>query len=273
MATPIANGCDAFTVPSASAIATTANSVLESSGNWSASTYGYPIAGNMKFFIGYCDVMTSTDVTNLNNAGVSVLIFYENTDGSGPSGTTPGYYSYWTYAQGYYDGQQAQISSVRAGIPLNRPVYFAIDALGPDFSNGADSTNISYIETYFSGVYAAYNNNSEYIGVYTNPYGFGVLHGLGYVSWLCQDESLAQAENNALSPYASLWQLYNGGAFALSNGDSSVDGEFAYQSSLHVAGDFGQYPFSGGGGGTNYATITSNIQSYGIPQPRSILVT
>ena len=72
MPTPIANGCDAFTVPSGSVVAATGNAQLTNSENWS-SAYGTPVSGNMKFFMGYCDVMTSTEVANMNAAGVGVF--------------------------------------------------------------------------------------------------------------------------------------------------------------------------------------------------------
>lgn len=244
----IAAGCDAFTVPPGSAVYNTSGTIFNS-----ATTYQGTFSGaHLTFFMGYCGVMTQAQFTDMVNNGVSVCLFYENYYGPniispGPAGSWPGMLAYYTYAQGKYDAQSARAAGgnlINGSWPANRPIYYTVDAIGPQMSSGATPSNINNILSYMQGVRDGEGSNAN-VGLYTNPGAFQQIYNAGYATYLWQTESTGQWNNQSLSTLASGWQIYNSTGFALSNGDHSIDGDFAFQASQHASGDFGQNPFQG----------------------------
>ena len=260
MGAAIAGGCDGFSVPSAAAVASTGCAQLSWTGQGS-------IGGDMTFYMGYVDVMTATDLANMNGAGVFVCVFYENTIGRGPQGAlgyTPVNPQYFTYGQGVADGTDARnFASSQLSWPSTRPIYYTVDF-------ASTSSNVSAIVAYCQGV-ASVDSTA---GLYGNGGTLNAVLLTGYIKYFWQNESLGEWNNSTLFAYSSGWQVFNGGHLSLSNGDTAIDGDFAFQSPNLAAGDFGQYPFSGGGGSGNLtnATITNPTFTYTQPEPQAIIV-
>lgn len=257
MATPIAGGVDALTIPSASAVASTNTAQL----NWNSQGY---INTNMSFYGGYVGVVTNSTVSTMNAAGVAVFLFCEQSQGGGPQGAlgyTPVNPAYFTYGQGVYDGGYAR-SNCPSVWPSTTCIYYTTD-----FSS--TSANVAAITAYMQGVASV----DSYAGLYGNGGTLNALSSTGYVKYYCQNESLGEWNNSTLQSITSLWQVYNGGHLSLSNGSTNIDGELAFQATGQTTGDYGQYPFSftppptPGSGSTTTQTSTASTS----PRPFSPL--
>lgn len=256
----IAGGCDALSVPSASAVASTNCAQLSWTGQGS-------ISGNMTFYMGYVDVLTQSQLNSFVNAGLSVCVFYENSIGRGPQGAlgyNPTNPQYFTFAQGVADGTDARnFASAQLGWPSTRPIYYTVD-----FASTA--SNVTAIGLYFQGV----NSVDNYVGMYGNA---GTMQGVqltNAVKYFWQNESLGEFNNGSLWQYSSGWQVFNGGHLSLSNGDTSIDGDFAFQGTGQAVGDFGQYPFNTGPteGTETTAVCTTPSMTYEQPAQETIVV-
>ena len=240
----VASGCDALSIPSASAVAATNTSVLTYSGQG-----GGFVSGQMTIFGGYACVVSKTDIGNFNNAGVGVCLFLENDVGEGPQGSlgySPVDAEYFTYDQGLFDGTWVKNGNtpdtnypivVGGSWATTRPVFFTTD-----FSS--TSANSAAITAYFHGVSVGMGG-STYVGMYGNAGTLEVIRTAGYATYFWQNESLGEWNNGSHYAYGCAWQVYNGGQFTLSNGDADVDGDYFFNTALQATGDYGQNTFNG----------------------------
>lgn len=147
--------------------------------------------------------LTSTEATNISNAGIYIVTIWEN-DGSVSGG-------YFTYANGKNDGYWAFMAAANdLAQPAGTPVYFAVDY-------DALPTDQTGIQSYFTGVHDGYLAYLADQHKYGNPqitYRIGVYGSYDVLTW-CQAQGIAtyfwQANPSGWSSgrNANAWPGYN----------------------------------------------------------------
>lgn len=267
MATALSSGCDFFSFWST---APTDVSGTQYGGTNQNGSIGPPSSTFMSFVGQYVDVITSAQLSALNDAGLFVYFYMEN--GSIQSNAYfAGLTNAQAKAQGVTDAQTVQSSLAGLGIPSNWPVYFAIDF----DANSSAFPNIGY---YFLGIVETIGSSAN-VGVYgsgfcceqINLFLFGNSSpALGY---FIQSRSTGYDGNGSYlgattGTTQNLWQWppgYSPGGDVVINGHET-DGVFAYTS------NFGQYPSSPGEGVLTNATVINPTITYTQSQPQTIIV-
>ena len=186
-------------------------------------------SGGYTFAARYLSYDNSKDITSneahaLKSAGIDVVVVWEATATAALGG----------YSQGVSDAKAAESRANGAGMPSGRPIYFAVDFDATSGEQGA-------VNSYFDGVASVIGRNRT--GAYAGYYVVNRLFNAGKIKYAWQTYAWS---NGNWDPRAQLRQVLND--ITVGNAGACCDKDQA------VAADFGQWGYSGGGGGFDLET-------------------
>lgn len=125
--------------------------------------------------------ITKNEAKIINDAGMQLVTVYQDRNNA---------LSDFTYAHGKADGKAAIDFALKIGQPITTPIYFSIDY-------DANSSNISYVYKYFSGINDAMkefkdkDSKGRYwqIGGYGSYFAVKSLYENGYATYIWQTKS------------------------------------------------------------------------------------